>query len=63
MTEAPDADPGVVWEDLGVDLIVVDEAQNYKNLWPAEEREVESQSTWAPSARVPSAPGTWRCVL
>ena len=39
VTEAPDADPGVVWEDLGVDLIVVDEAQNYKNLWPAEERE------------------------
>ena len=38
-TDNPDADPGVVWEDLNVDLLVVDEAQNFKNLWPVEDRE------------------------
>lgn len=38
-SENPEGDPGVVWEDLNVDLLVVDEAQNFKNLWPVEERE------------------------
>ena len=38
-TDNPDADPGVVWEDLNVDLLVVDEAQNFKILWPVEDRE------------------------
>lgn len=28
-------DVGVTWEDLGIDLIVVDEAQNFKNLFGA----------------------------
>ena len=32
-------DPGVTWEDVDPDLIVVDEAQNFKNLFAAQERE------------------------
>ena len=32
-------DPGVAWDDIGVDLLVVDEAQNYKNLYLPEDRE------------------------
>ena len=32
-------DPGVVWEELGVDLLVVDEAASFKNLHMAEPRE------------------------
>ncbi|MBK8824326.1 MAG: hypothetical protein IPN58_17465 [Anaerolineales bacterium] len=32
-------DPGITWESLGVDLLVVDEAQNFKNLFMPEERE------------------------
>lgn len=37
--ELPGGDPGLAWEDLGVDLLVVDEAQNFKNLTPVAERE------------------------
>lgn len=33
------ADPGLTFEDLGVDLLMVDEAQNFKNLWPVLARE------------------------
>ncbi|MBK8359424.1 MAG: hypothetical protein IPL15_10765 [Comamonadaceae bacterium] len=29
-----ESDPGVVWEDLGIDALFLDEAQNMKNLWP-----------------------------
>jgi hypothetical protein len=36
-SEAPD--PGIFWEDLGVDLVVIDEAQNFKNLFAVDERE------------------------
>ena len=32
--ERDDADPGIYWEDLGIDALFVDEAQNFKNLWP-----------------------------
>ena len=32
--EREDADPDVYWEDLGIDALMVDEAQNFKNLWP-----------------------------
>lgn len=32
-------DEGVWWDDIGVDLLVVDEAQNFKNLFLPEERE------------------------
>ena len=32
-------DPGIAWDDLGVDLLIVDEAQNYKNLNMPEPRE------------------------
>jgi N12 class adenine-specific DNA methylase len=34
-----DPDPGIYWEDLGCDCLVVDEAQNFKNLWPVGMRE------------------------
>jgi superfamily II DNA or RNA helicase len=40
--ELPDGqelDPGIVWDDIGVDLLMVDEAQNYKNLYLPEDRE------------------------
>ena len=33
------ADPGIVWDDLGIDLLIVDEAQNMKNLHMPEPRE------------------------
>jgi hypothetical protein len=32
-------DPGVAWDDIGIDLLVVDEAQNFKNLYLPEPRE------------------------
>ncbi|MEQ1502254.1 MAG: helicase-related protein, partial [Myxococcota bacterium] len=32
-------DPGVAWDDIGVDLLIVDEAQNFKNLYLPEPRE------------------------
>ena len=37
MNEEPD--PGIYWEDLQVDLLLLDEAQNMKNLWPVQQRE------------------------
>jgi len=32
-------DPGITWEDIGCDLLVVDEAQNFKNLYVPERRD------------------------
>ena len=32
-------DPGIAWDDIGVDLLICDEAQNYKNLYLPEDRE------------------------
>ena len=37
--EAQDPDPGIFWEDLKIDLLILDEAQNFKNLWSVAERE------------------------
>ncbi|MFO0576120.1 MAG: SNF2-related protein [Polyangia bacterium] len=37
MNEEPD--PGIYWEDLQCDLLLLDEAQNMKNLWPVQQRE------------------------
>ena len=37
LNEEPD--PGIYWEDLQCDLLVLDEAQNMKNLWPVQQRE------------------------
>lgn len=34
-----DPDPGIYFEDLGCDALMVDEAQNFKNLWPVAARE------------------------
>ncbi len=34
-----DYDPGLTWEELGIDLLAVDESQNFKNLFMAEQRE------------------------
>ena len=34
-----DPDPGIYWEELGCDCLLVDEAQNFKNLWPVGMRE------------------------
>jgi len=42
MMELPESwkyDPGVAWDDIGVDLLIVDEAQNFKNLYLPEARE------------------------
>ena len=39
MLESQDQDPGIYWEDLKVDLVILDEAQNFKNLWAVAERE------------------------
>jgi hypothetical protein len=32
-------DPGIAWDDIGIDMLIVDEAQNYKNLYLPEARE------------------------
>jgi hypothetical protein len=32
-------DPGVAWDDIGIDLLIVNEAQNFKNLYLLEPRE------------------------
>ncbi len=34
LEEANEEHDGVFWEDLGIDALFVDEAQNFKNLWP-----------------------------
>jgi superfamily II DNA or RNA helicase len=39
ISEGWDYDPGVAWDDIGVDLLMVDEAQNFKNLYLPEDRE------------------------
>ncbi len=42
MMELPrgwEPDPGIHWDELGVDLLIVDEAQNFKNLYLPEPRE------------------------
>ncbi len=39
LPEGWEYDPGVAWDDIGVDLLIVDEAQNYKNLYLPEARE------------------------
>ncbi len=39
LPEGWDYDPGVAWDDIGVDLLIVDEAQNFKNLYLPEARE------------------------
>ena len=37
--ERRELDPGINWGDLGIDLLIVDEAQNFKNLYAPEPRE------------------------
>jgi hypothetical protein len=32
-------DPGLTWDEIGVDLLIVDEAQNFKNLYTPERRD------------------------
>lgn len=39
LPEGWDYDPGVAWDDIGIDLLIVDEAQNFKNLYLGEARE------------------------
>lgn len=39
LPESWDYDPGIAWDDIGVDLLIVDEAQNFKNLYLPEARE------------------------
>jgi superfamily II DNA or RNA helicase len=42
MLELPESwrpDPGIRWDELGIDLLIVDEAQNFKNLYLPEARE------------------------
>lgn len=39
LPEGWEYDPGVAWDDIGVDLLIVDEAQNFKNLYLPEPRE------------------------
>jgi superfamily II DNA or RNA helicase len=39
LPEGWDYDPGIAWDDIGIDLLIVDEAQNFKNLYLPEARE------------------------
>ena len=39
LPEGHEYDPGITWEDIGCDLLVVDEAQNFKNLYTPERRD------------------------
>jgi len=42
MLELPDGhkfDPGIAWDDIGIDMLVVDEAANFKNSYKPEARE------------------------
>ncbi len=32
-------DPGIAWDDIGIDMLIVDEGQNFKNLYLPEPRE------------------------
>ena len=39
LPEGQEYDPGITWEDIGCDLLIVDEAQNFKNLYTPERRD------------------------
>lgn len=39
LPEGQQYDPGIAWDDIGIDLLIVDEAQNFKNLYLPEDRE------------------------
>ncbi len=39
LPESQRYDPGIAWDDLGIDLVIVDEGHNYKNLYSAGARE------------------------
>ena len=39
LPEGQKYDPGITWEDIGCDLLIVDEAQNFKNLYTPERRD------------------------
>ena len=57
MMEIPERwvyDPGIDWHALGIDMLMVDESQNFKNLYMPEEREggvPDSMGAGQPSAR------------
>jgi N12 class adenine-specific DNA methylase len=53
--EGEESDPGVFWEDLGIDCLVLDEAQNMKNLWPVPRRSGEEPPKYLGAIEKPSA--------
>jgi hypothetical protein len=58
LPEGWDYDPGVAWDDIGVDLLMVDEAQNFKNLYLPEDREGGVPRFMGNAGEGPSAPGS-----
>ncbi|MCB9746760.1 MAG: DEAD/DEAH box helicase family protein [Alphaproteobacteria bacterium] len=50
MLELPEGwkpDPGIRWDELGIDLLIVDEAQNFKNLYlPRSRGRAASRGSW-----------------
>jgi N12 class adenine-specific DNA methylase len=53
--EGEESDPGVFWEDLGIDCLMLDEAQNMKNLWPVPRRSGEEPPKYLGAIEKPSA--------
>lgn len=39
LPETWEYDPGIAWDDIGIDLLIIDEAQNFKNLYGPAVRE------------------------
>ena len=53
--EGAETDPGIYWEDLGIDCLLLDEAQNMKNLWPVPRRSGEQPPKYLGAIEEPSA--------
>jgi N12 class adenine-specific DNA methylase len=53
-------DPGIAWDDIGIDMLVVDEAAAFKNSYKPEAPRVRhAEVSWAAAATAASAPGSW----
>jgi hypothetical protein len=51
-------DPGVAWDEIGIDMLVVDEAAAFKTSTSRRRARTASRSSWAAAARAPTARGS-----
>ncbi|MBK8262619.1 MAG: hypothetical protein IPK80_14955 [Nannocystis sp.] len=59
LPEGWEYDPGVAWDEIGIDMLVVDEAASFKNLYlPSRARTAASRSSWEGAATDRTARGS-----